>query len=204
MKKNEFTEIRVNFQSDKKEAQNEVKSASKNIFFWQKNLRTLAKKNEFCEGQSVAKVAKAVRNYTKGGSLFDLCAFEKDAEGRFCTRALASKDSHIITTGEGYCTDEKGRQYIEGSATEILLPVPCTLLGVFNAFCKVATAEIKALEKAEKEAICEEEKALKAEQRAKAKAEKIKVRKLNELQRALDKGILTEAEYNEKAKALNN
>ena len=169
----------VNFTNDVKTAKVEVKKASKDIFFLRAQLRTLARKNEYCEGKDVAKVAKAVRNYTNGGCLFDLNAFMVDAFGNYCYKVTR-------TTVNAFGKKEK---YV--TTRNITL----TVTGLFNAFCAVAKAEIKAIENAEFESLCAEEKA----QKARAKVLKNKVK---DLQKALDKGIITESEYNAKVAAL--
>lgn len=192
MKENKFASVINTFKENRKEGKKQIAVASKNIFFLQKQLRTLAKKNEYCDGQSVANVAKAVRNYTHGGSLFDISAFIVDNYGRFC----------YVRTSKKCPTFGKDLVNVDKNGWAFLQPVTLTLQGVFNAFCIVASAELKALERAEKAAICEEEKAQKQAQKEAEKAQKIKVRKINELQKALDKGILTEEEYTAKVNAL--
>ena len=169
----------VNFTNDVKVAKVEVKKACKDIFFLRAQLRTLARKNEYCEGKDVAKVAKAVRNYTNGGCLFDLNAFMVDAFGNYCYKITR-------TTVNAFGKKEK---YV--TTRNITLSVT----GLFNAFCAVAKAEIKAIEEAEYNAKCAEEKAQKAHIR------NVNM-KLKELAKALDKGILSKAEYNAKVAAL--
>lgn len=181
MKENKYKEVINTFNESKKEGKRQIAVASKNIYFLQKQLRTLAKKNEFCDGQSVANVAKAVRNYTHGGSLFDISAFKVDNYGRFC----------YVRTSKKCPVFGKDLVNVNENGWTFLQPVSLTLQGVFNAFCIVASAELKALEKAEKQAKKDAE-----------KAQKIKVRKINELQKALDKGILTVEEYTAKVNAL--
>lgn len=192
MKTTKFNAKSVEFRTIAKEGKMQVKTAARNIFFLQKELRNLARKNDFCDGKSVANVAKAVRNYTKGGSLFDLAAFSKDTKGRFCT---VSKSAKCPSFGKDITNvTPEGWYYLQ--------PVTLTLNGVFAAFCKVAAAEIKAIEKAEKAAICEEEKAEKAAIKAAKKAERQKERFIKELQKAVEKGIISEAEMYSKIKAL--
>ena len=175
MKKNNVKS--ATFKIESTEGKNEVKKASVNIFFLRNELRALARKNEFCDSKSVAKVAKAVRNYTNGGCLFDLNAF-------------------TLINGEYFIKVEKKTESKYGKETYITTQrITLTLNGLFNAFCKVAAKEIKALEAAEYKQLCEEEKAAKAAKRARES-------KLKALNKALIKGILTEEEYNAKVAAL--
>ena len=175
MKKNTIKS--TTFKAESVAGKNEVKKASANIFFLRNELRALARKNEYCEAKSVAKVAKAVRNYTNGGCLFDLNAF-------------------TLINGEYFIKVEKKTESMYGKETYITTQkITLTLTGLFNAFCKVAAKEIKALEAAEYKQLCEEEKAQKAAKRA--RESKIKL-----LNKALTKGIITEEEYNAKVAAL--
>lgn len=175
MKKNTIKS--TTFKVESVEGKNEIKKASVNIFFLRNELRALARKNEFCDSKSVAKVAKAVRNYTNGGCLFDLNAF-------------------TLINGEYFIKVEKKTQTCYGKETYITTQkITLTLTGLFNAFCAVAKAEIKALEDAEYAQQCAEEKAQKAHIR------NVNM-KLKELAKALDKGILSESEYNAKVALL--
>lgn len=187
MRKNVFNEKSINFRNDVKAAKVEVKNAGNNVFLAQKVLRQLAKKNDFCDGQSVAKVAKAVRNYTKGGSLFDLSAFKKDAFGNYIIDCKRTTINGITGEKETYITT----RFVGGNFKSL-----------FNDFCAIAAKELKAIEKAEKDAFCEEQKAENERKKEIEKAKKIKVRKINDLQKALDKGIITESEYNNKVLAI--
>lgn len=187
MEKKVFNEKSINFRNDMKAAKAEVRKASNNVFLAQRILRQLAKKNEFCDGLSVASVAKAVRNYTKGGSLFDLSAFKKDAFGNYIIECKRATINGVTGEKEAYITT----RFVGGNFKSL-----------FNDFCAIAAKEIKAIEKAEKEAFCAEEKAEKERKKAVERAEKAKVGKLNDLQKALDKGIITESEYNSKVLAI--
>ena len=183
MKKNTIKS--TTFKAESVAGKSEVKKASVNIFFLRNELRALARKNEFCDSKSVAKVAKAVRNYTNGGSLFDLDAFEIDSKGRYCT---VSRSAKCPSFGKDIASvTPEGWNYLQ--------PITLTLNGVFAAFCKVAAKEIKALEAAEYKQLCEEEKAAKAAKRARES-------KIKTLNKALTKGVLTQEEYNAKVAAL--
>lgn len=206
MKKNRFNQKSVEFADNKKAASNQIEKATNSIFFWRKQLISLAVKNEFCEGKSVATIEKAVRNYTKGGQKWDVNIFVKDFCGRFCLVAkYTEKAVSLADLQHGdIITDSKGREIIISSddTLAILKPIAMNIKAVFNAFCSVAAKEIKAIEKAEKDAICAEEKAEKERIKAIEKAEKIRVRKLNELQKKHEKGQISTLEYINKCNEL--
>lgn len=136
----------------------EIKNAVNNIFFSIKELKGLARKNEFCDGKSVTVVAKAVRDYTKGGNMFDVNAFFKDDLGRFCYRYSKIKNldnnrKNCVLCGE-IVTDTKGREIVMNDKKEFLavVPVGVGIVAVFNAFCHVAAKELRAIELAERKA----------------------------------------------------
>lgn len=183
MKKNTIKS--ASFKVESAEGKKQVKKAANDIIFWRNSLRTLARKNEYCDSKSVAKVAKAVRNYTNGGCLFDLNAFVIDSKGRYCTISKAAKCPAFGKDIANVTPD--GWFYLQ--------PITLTLNGVFAAFCKVAANEIKKIEAAEYAQLCEEEKAHKKHVR------NVNM-KLKELSRALNKGIITPEEYNAKVALL--
>ena len=169
---------------------------------------SMSQKNEFCEGVKVATVEKAVRNYTKGGEKWSVNVFDKDYQGRFCTTAKYTENVYTVNdllSGE-IVTDSKGREIILSGDSQTLLvlqPVTMSLIGVFNAFCKVAAKEIREIEKTQKDLICEEERAQKRHEKEIEKAKKIRVRKLNELAKKLENGAISAFEYNQKVSELN-
>lgn len=208
MKTNRFNAESVNFATIKNDAKVEIKKATNSIFFWRKQLVAMSQKNEFCEGMKVSTIEKAVRNYTKGGQKWDVSIFPKDYLGRFCTTAKYTENVYTVNdliSGD-IITDSKGREMLLSGDSQTLLvlqPVTMSLVGVFNAFCKVATKEIRDIEKAQKDLICEEERAQKRHEKEIKKAQKIKVRKLNELAKKLEKGEISAYEYNKKVSELN-
>lgn len=170
---------KVNFSS--KEFTQIVKGATKEINgvfkspFVVVNLLNKAAKGDFSkiEGctftpENLAKVAKVCKSLHGGRYAFDLCLFEKDSRGRFCTLCKLPKAFVYDTDGDAITYTYKGGEIV---GTNYMKPIACTINGVFAAFAKVAKIDITETEKAEKAAQKAAEKAAKD---AKKEYEKMK------------------------------
>jgi hypothetical protein len=172
------------------------------------NLLNKAVKGDFakvanCEinPENLKKVAKVCKGMHANRYAFDVCLFEKDSFGRFCAMSpfkgakgdLFADYYDINNMSVLVYTDNKGREIVENEKGDLYTcaPISLTINGVFNAFAKVAKVDI-----------IEKDKAAKEFQKAAKKAERIRATKLRELDRAKDKGIITEFEYNEKLKLI--
>lgn len=110
--------------------------------------------------ENVAKVAKVCKGMHENRYAFDVCLFEKDSFGRFCTLSpfkgekgdLFADYYDINNLSVLVYTDNKGREIVENEKGDLYtcVPVSLTINGIFNAFAKVAKVDIIATEKAEK------------------------------------------------------
>lgn len=132
--------------------------------------------------ENLSKVAKVLKSMHNGRYAFDLDLLTKDNQGRFVSVAT-SKNVPIWDYQLIDILPNKGYKYYK--------PLACTINSIFAAFAKVAKVEISDNEKAAKES-----------QKAAAKADRIKAAKLRDLDKAFDKGILTEMEYKNKLAAI--
>lgn len=143
--------------------------------------------------ENLSKVAGVIKSIHNGRYAFDMCIFEKDYKGRFCTTSKVKEtgmpDYYDINGISALVyTDNKGREIIDGV---LYTPISLTINGIFGAFAKVAKVDISERERAQKEFL-----------KAAKKAEKIRENRIKDLNNAFAKGVLTEVEYNEKMKAL--
>jgi hypothetical protein len=151
--------------------------------------------------ENLKKVAKVCKGMHANRYAFDVCLFEKDSFGRFCTLSpfkgekvdLFTDYYDINNLSVLISTDNKGREVVENEKGDLYtcVPVSLTINGIFNAFAKVAKVEIKETEKAAKES-----------EKATKQAAKVRENRIKDLNNAYTKGVLTEVEYNEKLKAL--
>lgn len=156
------------FTSIVKGAKVEINGTFKNPFIVV-NLLNKAAKGDFTKvanveclsRENVAKVAKVCKGMHQNRYAFDVCLFEKDSFGRFCTLSpfkgkkndLATDYYDINNLSILIYTDNKGREIVENANGDLVTCVPVTLTinGIFNAFAKVAKVDVIAAEKAAKE-----------------------------------------------------
>lgn len=110
--------------------------------------------------ENLKKVAKVCKGMHANRYAFDVCLFEKDSFGRFCTLSpfkgtkgdLVCDYYDINNLSVLICTDNKGREVVENEKGDLIvcMPISLTINGVFSAFTKVAKIDIIATEKAEK------------------------------------------------------
>lgn len=110
--------------------------------------------------ENLKKVAKVCKGMHTNRYAFDVCLFEKDSFGHFCTlspfkgtKGDLSRDYYDINNlSVLISTDNKGREVVENEKGDLYtcMPIALTINGVFNAFAKVAKVDIIATEKAEK------------------------------------------------------
>jgi len=111
--------------------------------------------------ENLKKVAKVCKGMHANRYAFDVCLFEKDSFGRFCTLSpfkgekgdLFADYYDINNLSVMIYTDDKGREIVENEKGDlyICVPISLTINGIFNAFAKVAKVDIIASEKAAKE-----------------------------------------------------
>lgn len=173
------------------------------------NILNKAAKGDFAKVQNcenlgrdnIAKVAKVCKGMHGGRYSFDVCLFEKDSFGRFCTFAPFKGEKGDLK-GDYYdfnnisvlvYTDGKGREIVENTKGELVIctPVSLTIKGVFNAFAKVAKVDIIATEKAAKDS----EKAAKKAEKEYENAKKCIIKDYNN-------GLFGESDLAEKLCAL--
>lgn len=112
--------------------------------------------------ENLKKVAKVCKGMHENRYAFDVCLFEKDSFGRFCTMSpfkgakgdLACDYYDINNLSVLIYTDNKGREIVENEKGDLFVcvPVSLTINGIFGAFAKVAKVDIIQTEKAEKAA----------------------------------------------------
>lgn len=117
--------------------------------------------------ENVSKVASVLKGITNNKKAFDLDIFSKDSKGRFCygyTKTNVSNTDICDVLNGQICFDAKGREIFVNDKNEYIAfnPIPCTILGVFNAFAKYAKVDITTSEKAAKESKKAAKKAAKA------------------------------------------
>lgn len=110
--------------------------------------------------ENLKKVAKVCKGMHKNRYAFDVCLFEKDSFGRFCTLSpfkgtkgdLFADYYDINNLSVLIYTDNKGREIVENEKGDLYtcVPISLTINGVFNAFAKVAKVDIMQTEKAAK------------------------------------------------------
>ena len=170
---------KVNFTSKEfsqivKGAKSEINGVFKSPFVVV-NLLNKAAKGDFSKvdgcgisSDNLAKVAKVCKSLHGERYAFDLCLFEKDSKGRFCTLCKLPKAFVYDTDGDAVTYTYKGGEIV---GTSYMKPISCTINGVFAAFAKVAKIDITEAEKAQKAA---EKAAQKAAKDAKRTFEKMK------------------------------
>lgn len=151
--------------------------------------------------ENLKKVANVCKGMHTNRYAFDVCLFEKDSFGRFCTLSpfkgvtsdLICDYYDINNLSVFISTDNKGREIVENEkgVLYVCVPVTLTINGVFNAFAKVAKVDIIASEKAAKES----EKAEKDSAKAYEKAKKGIISDYNN-------GMITEIDLADKLRAL--
>lgn len=151
--------------------------------------------------ENLKKVAKVCKGMHDNRYAFDVCLFEKDSFGRFCTLSpfkgekgdLMHDYYDINNLSVLIYTDNKGREIIENEKGDLYtcVPVALTITGIFNAFAKVAKVDIIATEKAEKAT----KKAAKDSAKEYEKAKKGIISDYN-------KGMITEMDLADKLSAL--
>lgn len=207
MSKNNFSA--KEFTNIVKGAKVEINGTFKNPFVVV-NLLNKAAKGDFskinnCEisPENLKKVAKVCKGMHTNRYAFDVCLFEKDSFGRFCTLSpfkgakgdLCADYYDINNLSVLVYTDNKGREMVENEKGDLYtcVPVPLTVTGIFNAFAKVAKVDIIAAEKAAKDS----EKAAKDSEKAYNRAKKGVIKdyndgKINEVDLATKLGELRE------------
>lgn len=185
-----------------KSANQELKGTFKSPFVIV-NLLNKAAKGDFAkvsgvEGitkENLSTVAKVVKNLHKGRYYFDMCLFEKDYKGRFCTLQPYKEPVCMYDfLGGDIVTDAKGREIrLTDEGAVLFVVVPLTVTGVFNAFAKVAKIDIKNAEKVAKDM----EKAQRANEKAAKKAAKFAAQRAKELSLQYIKGQISELEFSE-------
>ena len=108
----------------------------------------------------VKRVAKVCKTLHGGRYAFDFSLFDKDSAGRFCTRVQLPKVYTLDTIGDAVSYTFRGCD-VDMDTHTYCKPVPCTFVGMFGAFAKVAKVELS-----------ESEKATRAEKKASEKARK--------------------------------
>lgn len=108
----------------------------------------------------VKTVANECKKLHGGRYAFDFALFEKDSTGRFCTRVQLPKVYALDTIGDAVSYTFRGCD-VDIDTHTYYKPVPCTFVGMFSAFAKVAKVELS-----------ENEKAVRAEKKASEKARK--------------------------------
>ena len=151
--------------------------------------------------ENLKKVANVCKGIHANRYAFDVCLFEKDSFGRFCTLSpfkgvksdLMCDYYDINNLSMLISTDKKGHEIVENEkgVLYICVPVTLTINGVFNAFAKVAKVDIIETEKAAKGA----EKAAKDSAKAYEKAKKGIISDYNN-------GMITEIDLADKLRAL--
>ena len=154
------------FTSIVKGAKVEINGTFKNPFVVI-NLLNKAAKGDFskinnCDikPENLKKVANICKGMHKNRYAFDVCLFEKDSFGRFCTLSpykgtkgdLFADYYDINNLSVLAYTDNKGREIVENEKGDLYtcVPISLTVNGIFGAFAKVAKVDIIAAEKAEK------------------------------------------------------
>lgn len=190
-----------------KNAKEEINGTFKNPFVII-NLLNKAAKGDFSKvnncginPENLKKVAKVCKGMHANRYAFDVCLFEKDSFGRFCTLSPFKSEKNVLS--HDYIdinnisilvtTDNKGREVVENEKGDLYMcvPVSLTVNGMFNAFAKVAKVDIIETEKAAKGA----EKAAKDSAKAYEKAKKGIISDYN-------KGMITEIDLADKLRAL--
>lgn len=164
-KKNNMTS--KEFAAIAKNANKQIKEVTFSPFFICNTLNKVAKgdvsKIEGCSTINVDDV-KTVANECKklhgGRYAFDFCLFDKDSFGRWCTRNTLPKKYVFDTDGDAVAYTFHNCDVLMDENV-YLKPVPCTFVGMFAAFAKVAKVELY-----------ESEKATRAEKKANEKARK--------------------------------
>ena len=110
--------------------------------------------------ENLKKVAKVCKGMHLNRYSFDVCLFEKDSFGRFCTLSpfkgekgdLSHDYVDINNISILVATDSKGREIVENEKGDLYTctPIMLTINGIFNAFAKVAKVDIIETEKAAK------------------------------------------------------
>ena len=202
-----------------KEFANIAKNASKQIkevtfspFFIVNTLNKVAKGDvskingmETINVDDVQTVAKVCKTLHGGRYAFDFCLFDKDSNGRFCTRNVLPKKYVFDTVGDAVAYTFNGKDVVCGENV-YLQPIPCTFVGMLSAFAKVAKVELKETEKREaterKEAEKQAKKAEKAAQKKVRDDKKVRENKVKELSLQLLSGDITPEEFAEKVAAI--
>ena len=157
----------------------------------------------------VKTVAKVCKTLHSGRYAFDFALFEKDSQGRFCTRVTLPKKYVFDTDGDAVKYTFNGKDILL-SDNVYLQPIACTFTGMLSAFAKVAKVEIRETEKKEAAEKREAEKIAKKEARAKETAAQKKARaakkeretKVKMLSIELIAGDITPEEFAEKVAAI--
>jgi hypothetical protein len=164
MKKNVFSA--KEFNGIVKGAKVEIKGTFNNPFVVV-NLLNKAVKGDFskinnCDikPENLKKVANVCKGMHKNRYAFDVCLFEKDSFGRFCTLSpfkgekgdLFADYYDINNLSVLIYTDNKGREIVENEKGDLYtcVPISLTINGIFSAFAKVAKVDIIANEKSAK------------------------------------------------------
>lgn len=160
-----------------KSAKKQIKDVTFSPFFICNTLNKVAKgdvsKIDGCNTinvEDVKRVAKVCKTLHGGRYAFDFSLFEKDSTGRFCTRVQLPKVYAFDTIGDSVTYTFHNCDVLIGENV-YLKPVPCTFIGMFASFAKVAKVELSESEKvarAEKKA--KEESAKYAKKLASAKS----------------------------------
>ena len=110
--------------------------------------------------ENLKKVANKCKSMHANRYAFDVCLFEKDSFGHFCTLSpfkgtkgdLFADYYDINNLSVLIYTDNKGREIVENEKGDLYtcVPVSLTINGIFGAFAKVAKVDIITTEKAEK------------------------------------------------------
>ena len=195
-----------------KNATKQIKAVTYSPFFIVNTLNKVVKGDvskivgmESINVDDVKTVANECRKLHRGRYSFDFALFEKDTNGRFCTRVTLPKKYVFDTDGDAVKYTFNGKDILL-SDNVYLQPVACTFTGMLSAFAKVAKVEIRETEKREAAEKREAEKFAKKEARAKETAAQKKARaekkaremKAKELYLKLLVGEITAEEFAEK------
>ena len=196
-----------------KNATKQIKEVTFSPFFICNTLNKVAKGDvskivgmESINVDDVKTVANECRKLHRGRYAFDFALFDKDSNGRFCTRVQLPKVYAFDTIGDAVSYTFKGCN-VESETHTYLKPVPCTFTGMLSAFAKVAKVEIRETEKREAAEKREAEKLAKKEARAKETEAQKKARmakkereaKAKELSLQLLSGEITAEEFASKS-----
>ena len=160
-----------------REAREQVRIVGKSLMYYINQLNKLARKNEYCEAINVREFGKEIQKIHGQKDLFHACVFTRDSQGRACVVAHSKRMpvwgfSLVNVSPEGY---------------DYLRPISLSLVGVLNAFAKVARTKARTADAQEREQARE----AKAKEKAQKAYDKARAKKLAEVMKQVTSGALT-------------